>query len=73
MATNLVVDVGGLSYWKLYSVATKEHVKSYGQTKETLLALESESGFKTWQHEFVMQIFEWISQYNPDKLLYSEW
>lgn len=68
MATNLVVDVGGLSYWKLYSVANKEHVKSYGQTKETLLALENESGFKTWQHEFVMQIFEWISQYNPDKL-----
>lgn len=65
---HVVVDVGGLSYWKLHSIASKMNCENLGLPKETILAMESEGGFKQWIYDVKMEILDIIHCFNPDYL-----
>lgn len=65
---HVVVDVGGLSYWKLHSLASKARCEELGLQKEAILAMESEGGFKQWIYDVKMEILDIIHSFNPDYL-----
>lgn len=65
---HLVVDVGGLSYWKLHSLASKMKCEQLGLPKEAILAMESEGGFKEWIYDVKMEVLDMIQSFNPDLL-----
>jgi 5'-3' exonuclease len=65
---HVVVDVGGLSYWKLHSLASKSKCEQLGLVKEAILAMESEGGFKEWVYDVKMEILDIIQSFNPDFL-----
>ena len=65
---HVVIDVGGLSYWKLHALASKSKIEATGLTKEALLAMESERGFTEWQYDIKMEILDIIQNFNPDYL-----
>lgn len=61
-----VVDVGGLSYWKLHAIASNFNCTELGLSKEAILAMESEKGFNQWQYEIKIEILNIIRGFNPD-------
>lgn len=65
---HVVVDVGGLSYWKLHSIASKARCEALGLSKEAILAMESEGGFKQWIADVKSEVLDIIQNFNPDYL-----
>lgn len=65
---HVIVDVGGLSYWKLHAIASKRRMEETGMSKEALMALESEKGFTEWIYDVKMEVLDIIQKFNPDRL-----
>lgn len=65
---HVIVDVGGLSYWKLHALASNKRSEELGLSKEAILARESESGFLEWIQEVKLEVLDIIDSFNPDYL-----
>lgn len=63
---HLILDIGALSYWKLHAIASNKEIAASGLTKEMLLRLESERGFKGWIYDMKMEILNLIDKHDPD-------
>ena len=68
MDRHVVIDIGGLSYNKLFSLGSKKEVESTGLQKETLLALESEKRFTTWRYDMTMEVIQFLDYWKPNYL-----
>ena len=67
MLTELIVDAGSISYWKLFSLVSGS--KGFDKnTKNLFLMQESDSGFINLCKEMELEIVNLIDLFNPDKL-----
>lgn len=65
---HLIVDVGGISYNRLHSIGSKANCEARNLTKEVIMALESEQGFKQWKYDFTVEILRLMDVYRPNLL-----
>jgi 5'-3' exonuclease len=65
MKTHLIIDAGSLSYWKLFSLISKN--KGFDDKSAKIFLLqESDEGFPNWQLLIENEVINLIDKFDPD-------
>lgn len=62
----MIIDIGALKYNKLHAIGSKANCEAKGLTKEVILAMESEQGFKQWKFDATVEVLQLLDKHRPE-------